>query len=193
MTARADPELTCDVIMKGGITSGVVYPKAILQLAAMYRFRSVGGTSAGAIAASITAAAEYGRASGGFETLGAIPDTLQTRLLDLFQPDPRARDLFDLILTAGLQRRPMAALPLLIRAGLPWNLVALLPGLLLIWFAHGWAGWLAGREPVRWLGAFPYSNACRKNPCSSSIRVSTQAFWCLLHVAGTCIHSAQSR
>ncbi|MEN3165023.1 RpoH suppressor [Tistrella mobilis] len=144
MTARADPELTCDVIMKGGITSGVVYPKAILQLAAMYRFRSVGGTSAGAIAASITAAAEYGRASGGFETLGAIPDTLQTRLLDLFQPDPRARDLFDLILTAGLQRRPMAALPLLIRAGLPWNLVALLPGLLLIWFADGWAGWLAG-------------------------------------------------
>ena len=51
----------CDLIMKGGITSGVVYPPAILDLATQYRFRSIGGTSAGAIAAAIAAAAERGR------------------------------------------------------------------------------------------------------------------------------------
>ena len=42
----------CDVIMKGGVTSGVIYPKAILKLSERYRFRSIGGTSAGAIAAA---------------------------------------------------------------------------------------------------------------------------------------------
>jgi predicted acylesterase/phospholipase RssA len=47
--------------MKGGITSGVIYPKAVLALAKEYHFRSIGGTSAGAIAAATTAAAEYGR------------------------------------------------------------------------------------------------------------------------------------
>ena len=60
-------ERSCDLVMKGGITSGVVYPKAIVQLSRTYRFRNIGGTSAGAIAAVITAAAEYGRADGGFE------------------------------------------------------------------------------------------------------------------------------
>ena len=42
----------CDVVMKGGITSGIVYPRAIARLAAHYRLRSVGGASAGAIAAA---------------------------------------------------------------------------------------------------------------------------------------------
>jgi predicted acylesterase/phospholipase RssA len=46
----------CDIIMKGGITSGIVYPKAVCRLALEYRFRSIGGTSAGAIAAAATAA-----------------------------------------------------------------------------------------------------------------------------------------
>ncbi|HJS72645.1 MAG TPA: patatin-like phospholipase family protein, partial [Vicinamibacteria bacterium] len=54
----------CDIIMKGGITSGIVYPKAVCRLAVEYRFRSIGGTSAGAIAAAATAAAEYGRLKG---------------------------------------------------------------------------------------------------------------------------------
>ncbi len=31
----------CDIIMKGGITSGVVYPKAILKLSGHYCFRSM--------------------------------------------------------------------------------------------------------------------------------------------------------
>ncbi|HEY7819119.1 MAG TPA: patatin-like phospholipase family protein, partial [Vicinamibacteria bacterium] len=54
----------CDIIMKGGITSGIVYPKAVCRLALEYRFRAIGGTSAGAIAAAATAAAEYGRLKG---------------------------------------------------------------------------------------------------------------------------------
>ena len=46
------PTRTCDIVMKGGITSGVVYPHAICELAKTYRFVQVGGTSAGAIAAA---------------------------------------------------------------------------------------------------------------------------------------------
>ena len=41
-----DPSLECDVIMKGGITSGVVYPLTVCKLATRYRLRSVGGASA---------------------------------------------------------------------------------------------------------------------------------------------------
>lgn len=59
----ADPELQCDVVMKGGITSGVVYPLAVCELATTYRLRAVGGASAGAIAAAVAAAAELGRRS----------------------------------------------------------------------------------------------------------------------------------
>ena len=39
----------CDIVMKGGITSGVVYPPAICRLAEHYHFKNIGGTSAGAI------------------------------------------------------------------------------------------------------------------------------------------------
>ncbi|MNJ28190.1 hypothetical protein D3C77_227190 [compost metagenome] len=39
----------CDLIMKGGITSGVVYPLAIVEIAKAFRLRSIGGTSAGAM------------------------------------------------------------------------------------------------------------------------------------------------
>src|SRR5258706_1204065 len=60
----AAPAEACDLIMKGGVTSGVVYPYAVLQLAQQYRLRSIGGTSAGAIAAAFAAAAEYGRQAG---------------------------------------------------------------------------------------------------------------------------------
>ncbi len=51
----------CDVVMKGGVTSGIVYPYAILRLAQKFRLAGIGGTSAGAIAASLAAAAEYAR------------------------------------------------------------------------------------------------------------------------------------
>ena len=41
------PDKECDLIMQGGITSGVVYPPAVLKLAPRFRFRNIGGTSAG--------------------------------------------------------------------------------------------------------------------------------------------------
>ncbi len=89
--ALADPP-ECDLIMKGGITSGIVYPYAILELATKYRFRSVGGTSAGAIAAAFAAAAEYSRTRrgdpSGFVRLKSWCDGLPAELLSLFQPDP---------------------------------------------------------------------------------------------------------
>src|SRR5580700_5527586 len=60
----------CDVVMKGGITSGVVYPKAVVTLAKAFGLKNIGGTSAGAIAAAAAAAAEFakrkGSATGGY-------------------------------------------------------------------------------------------------------------------------------
>ena len=44
--AWRNPPLSCDIVMKGGITSGVVYPGAVVKLARRYRFRSIGGASA---------------------------------------------------------------------------------------------------------------------------------------------------
>ena len=55
-TAKLTKENECDLVMKGGITSGVIYPRAVCQLAATRRLRNVGGTSAGAIAAAGAAA-----------------------------------------------------------------------------------------------------------------------------------------
>jgi hypothetical protein len=52
-----------DLTMEGGTTSGVVYPLAVCELATNFRFRNVGGASAGAIAAALTASAELGRSS----------------------------------------------------------------------------------------------------------------------------------
>jgi hypothetical protein len=94
------PEESCDVIMKGGITSGVVYPWAITELAKRYRFSSIGGTSAGAIAAAATAAAEYGRhvEGRGFMRLAALPAEIGPKLLSLFQPCPPVKPLFDILL-----------------------------------------------------------------------------------------------
>ena len=98
---RLAPHLSCDIVMKGGITSGIVYPGAIVELARRYRFRNIGGASAGAIAAAATAAAEFGRETGGgFSRLDTVPDDLgvteggESRMLDMFRPDPSTRRLF---------------------------------------------------------------------------------------------------
>jgi predicted acylesterase/phospholipase RssA len=53
--------LECDIVMAGGVTSGIIYPGAVAMLARRFAFRSIGGTSVRAIAAAATAAAEYGR------------------------------------------------------------------------------------------------------------------------------------
>ena len=108
-----EPEEVCDLVMKGGVASGVVYPGAILALAKRYRFRNVGGTSAGAIAATVTAAAELGRREGkggGFERLRELADDIGTekRVLGLFQPRPQNRGFFDLV-TRMLEARAEGA------------------------------------------------------------------------------------
>jgi len=103
------PAAQCDVVMKGGITSGVVYPEALSQIGASYRFRGVGGASAGAIGAAIGAAAEFGRSSGGFARMAALPGQLRDgRLAALFQPQASTRPLLRLMLAATGHDRPGA-------------------------------------------------------------------------------------
>lgn len=117
MTETADsatPVKRCDLVMKGGITSGVVYPMAVVELAKEYRFESIGGTSAGAIAAVITAAAEYGRERGGFGKILKLPEFLSKNLLSLFQPAPCFRPLFGVML-AALKKEPAAVLVALVK------------------------------------------------------------------------------
>jgi predicted acylesterase/phospholipase RssA len=93
---------SCDIVLKGGITSGVVYPLAIASLAEKYRFSNIGGTSAGAIAAAAAAAAEYGRdtENAGFDRLAKIPDEVGRNLLSMFQPTPVLKPLFDIFVAA---------------------------------------------------------------------------------------------
>lgn len=97
----AQPEKVCDVVLKGGVTSGVVYPLALASLAEKYRFSNIGGTSAGAVAAAAAAAAEYGRYTegAGFERLAKIPGEVDN-LLGMFQPTPVLEPLFDLFVAA---------------------------------------------------------------------------------------------
>lgn len=111
------PTDECDLVMKGGVTSGIVYPPVVLKLAKTdsndsqrksYRFRNIGGTSAGAIAAAITAAAEYGRETGGFEKLHAVNQQLSEDrfLLNLFQPDAKIKPLYNTLLDLFINSKP---------------------------------------------------------------------------------------
>lgn len=93
----SNPEKECDLVMKGGITSGIVYPRIVLKLASegKYRFRNVGGTSAGAIAAAVMAAAEFGRETDGFQKFQELSHDLAKPgfLFNLFQPSPSLKPL----------------------------------------------------------------------------------------------------
>jgi predicted acylesterase/phospholipase RssA len=96
----------CDLVLTGGVASGVVYPWAIIEIARAYRFRNIGGTSVGAMAAALAAAAEYGRRVGfeqPFEVLRRSPASLarklpdgRTRMLSLFQTNQRGKRLIRL-------------------------------------------------------------------------------------------------
>lgn len=116
--ATTPPDRFCDLVMKGGITSGIVYPPAIAELAREYRFKNIGGTSAGAIAAAVAAAAEYQRrrtgSLSGFQRLARLPAELgetdakhNTRLFKLFQPDPPCRRLFGILAGSLNQKTTM--------------------------------------------------------------------------------------
>lgn len=100
--AFADPPAVCDVIMKGGIASGVVYPLAIAEIARRFRLASVGGTSVGAHAAAAAAAAEYGRhvPGKGFVRLTRAPREIAEGNLPFLQPSPALKPLFDVVLAA---------------------------------------------------------------------------------------------
>jgi predicted acylesterase/phospholipase RssA len=98
------PGQECDIVMKGGITSGVLYPLAVCELATRYRMCNVGGTSAGAIAAAVAAAAEVGRTSeqsgSGFDGLSQLPAWLGSdeHLTGLFRPPETTRRLHALVM-----------------------------------------------------------------------------------------------
>lgn len=109
------PLLPCDIVMAGGVTSGIIYPGAVAEIAKRYGFHAVGGTSVGAIAAAVTAAAEYGRRTGAnaeaFEFVSTLPAALgakapdgRTRLLHLFTPERGTRRLMDLLLAVFAAR-----------------------------------------------------------------------------------------
>ncbi|HLF96336.1 MAG TPA: hypothetical protein VI457_04255 [Methylococcaceae bacterium] len=156
MNTATDPpkDRFCDLVMKGGITSGVVYPKAIALLAQHYRFKSIGGTSAGAIAAAVTAAAEYNRRTNdsrqGFDILAELPEELQakvpgtgsSKLLSLFQPQPGTRRLFSVLLSAlnsgGTYRRIVAILGGFLCAYWPATLAAIIAAAAVAVFGPGW-------------------------------------------------------
>lgn len=116
------PHEYCDLVMKGGITSGVIYPAAAYELSQKYRFKNIGGTSAGAIAAAVVAAAELGRRTGGANRARAaglkvtgfdVVKQLSTevakdgKLLKLFTPDKRTSKVFRVALST-LSRRSVA-------------------------------------------------------------------------------------
>jgi predicted acylesterase/phospholipase RssA len=95
-----NPPCECDMVMKGGITSGVVYPRAILRLAQKYRFRAIGGGSVGALVAALTAAAELARGNRGFERLDEKRDELSSDgfLTSRFQAPEQTRPALELFL-----------------------------------------------------------------------------------------------
>lgn len=122
--AATEPQRNCDLVMKGGITSGIVYPKAVCELAKEFRFRNIGGTSAGAIAAAATAAAELGRQRGrnSFEKLSRLPEQLGaitgksggSFLFHLFQPQPQFTRIYGLLTSLMSAKRPIIAIPWLV-------------------------------------------------------------------------------
>ncbi len=141
----------CDVVMKGGITSGVVYPLALVEFSRSYRLHSLGGASAGAIGAALGAAAEFGRDTGGFERLATVPGQLgDGRLAALFQAQPATRPLLPLMLSATGHDKPgpgstgparvFAVLGAAIRGYPAASVLGLLPGVLLA----GWGGIAGG-------------------------------------------------
>ena len=156
--AATAPRLECDLVMKGGITSGVIYPRLVAALAEVYDFRSIGGTSAGAIAAGAAAAAQLGVAGGvnkeAFATLaklpgllgGPVPGARGSMLLNLFQPQKKFRRHFAL-LTAALNARSKTLTGLRVAVNAVWRfplgaIIGAAPGALIAVYSVGIARWL---------------------------------------------------
>ncbi len=159
MTAR--PREYCDLVMKGGVTSGIVYPSAVLVLSDRYTFKNIGGTSAGAIAAAATAAASLGErrkelaspGRGNSEEMGMAGLRKAARWLrsegfiySLFQPADDARTAFRLVVRLATRPMGLHAVPSIVSAA-----VAIAPRAFLIpaavfiligWLVAGAAGML---------------------------------------------------
>jgi predicted acylesterase/phospholipase RssA len=146
----ADDDTTarfCDVIMKGGVTSGVVYPKAIRQLAKKYVLKNIGGTSVGAIAAAVAAAAEYRRRQTGLDDGYAELENLaaflgqEGTLQRLFAADRSSKDLLAVALKlVGTAKPPAKFLAFFL--ALAWTYAWIPAGLLLL---NGLIFWLVGQ------------------------------------------------
>jgi hypothetical protein len=169
---RAYIDHSCDLTMRGGTTSGVVYPLAVCELAKQYVFRSVGGASAGAIAASVTAAAELGRTAEppkergpltvdpGFAGLEQVITWLtgsdkDWRLAQLFQPGKATHRLFRVAAASmqssgsrGTNKSRLRCLSVALLAMLgPVSLLAVVLSTLVWLVVPSMIGWL---PPSRW-------------------------------------------
>jgi predicted acylesterase/phospholipase RssA len=141
-----EPKPYCDLIMKGGITSGVAYPGAVLKLHEKYDFAAIGGASAGAIAAAMTAAAQYAPDGAGFTRLDDLRTELQQPglLLRLFRATKETRPLLGLMTaTTGPGRQ---------RARVVTRVIGRLWLPLLIWLSGGFAltAMLLGHAGATW-------------------------------------------
>jgi hypothetical protein len=149
MNQNVKPDQVCDIVLKGGITSGVVYPLALVSLSQKYRFSSIGGTSAGAIAAAAAAAAEFGRQTGsdGFARLAKIPDEIGPNLLALFQPTPSLKPAYDVFIAALKAKTKLEAVGAISLAAIRGYWGSALAGvalgliIMVLALAFGGAGW----------------------------------------------------
>lgn len=188
----------CDLIMKGGITSGIVYPPAAVELARDFRFRNIGGTSAGAIVAAFTAAAEYRRRTAkpedrgaGFRALAQLPATLGDKgsgLEHIFSPNPKTQGLFHLIFEFINTKSTLGKLWVPLKTSVKWfpfwTFIGLIPALLLayflwdaLWLPASWDDWtllICGGFSALAVGAF----------CMLLVFV-----WRVLHLAKTLLPS----
>ncbi len=147
----------CDLVMKGGITSGVAYPPVILQLRNTYRFHNIGGTSAGALAAAAVAASEYGREQDDFQELTSVRKWLSKKgnIRHLFQPSVETQPLMNLVdilfvpsqSTNGAQQKKsrVASLQYSFRLVRNW---------LIRWIPLRWVGIWLTRYPCPSVGTF---------------------------------------
>jgi len=138
----------------------VVYPTAGVELAKRFTLKSIGGASAGAIAAALFAAAEHRRSvlgsSAGFDELATYPEKFGATtasgtsfLLALIQPSRDARRLFALLLAFLGPDRWRKALRVAATAVVQYAgafVVGLVPAAALVFYA-----WRASDSLATWL------------------------------------------
>ena len=108
-----DPPLQCDIVMKGGITSGVVYPGAVMSLGTAVPLqvhrRHVRGRHRRRDRRRGRDAPDR---DASFAAVGRLPDELSSAvdgkpfMLQLFQPEPENRRLFGALIRC-LERGPL--------------------------------------------------------------------------------------